>query len=221
MPRIVFISDTHRRKIEVPDGDILVHCGDMTEVGTEGEIAEFAAWIYSLPHKDKVIIAGNHDWLFEKDNQRARKLVRLSGVHYLQDSGKKVQGIRFWGTPWTNDFGEWAFMKNSVRKTAAFRRIPKETEILVSHGPPQGILDTVEYVIAGRPRKCHAGSGALKYILEEKHFMKADAKLRVVAFGHIHEGYGQMDYRGVRFINCSIMDGWYRPKNAPVVLDYP
>src|SRR5271157_2083754 len=96
--RIVFISDTHdlheRMLTPVPDGDILIHAGDATGMGRMHEIAAFGAWFRHLPHKHKVFVAGNHDWLFEKNRTLALSLLNQGilgqsntpEVTYLQDS---------------------------------------------------------------------------------------------------------------------------------------
>jgi 3',5'-cyclic AMP phosphodiesterase CpdA len=67
MSRIVCISDTHNfhEQIRIPDGDILIHAGDATNRGTVEEIVFFNQWFCRLPHRHKIFVAGNHDWLFE------------------------------------------------------------------------------------------------------------------------------------------------------------
>src|ERR1044071_5799984 len=84
--RIVCISDTHSRhdQIEVPPGDVLVHAGDSTMVGRVEEIAKFDHWLGRLPHPHKILIAGNHDWLFEKEPSLAESLI--TNAVYLRDS---------------------------------------------------------------------------------------------------------------------------------------
>ena len=93
--KIVLISDTHcmHDRLEVPDGDVLVHAGDFTWRGRPQEIDEFNRWLEKLPHKHKLVIAGNHDRMFEDNPMRAQSL--LTNCTYLQDSGCTIDGISF------------------------------------------------------------------------------------------------------------------------------
>ena len=98
--RLVCISDTHNRHgaLDVPEGDVLLHAGDLTAQGTREEIEAFGAWLAARPHPHKVVIAGNHDWLFQREPQAA--VEALGTATYLQDSGVTIGGLRFWGSPW-------------------------------------------------------------------------------------------------------------------------
>jgi predicted phosphohydrolase len=102
--RLVLISDTHQRhdRLVVPDGDVLVHAGDFSTRGGVEEVARFNAWLGTLPHKHKVVIAGNHDFLFEREPVLARSM--LTNATYLEDSGVTIEGVRFWGSPWQPRF---------------------------------------------------------------------------------------------------------------------
>jgi hypothetical protein len=82
----------------VPDGDILIHAGDfMTYGNAPREIIDFNAWLGRQPHPNKIVIAGNHDRLFESHPNPARALV-TNGI-YLEDSGVELEGLKFWGSP--------------------------------------------------------------------------------------------------------------------------
>ena len=107
--RLVLISDTHGQhdQLRIPDGDVFVHAGDMSNMGEPAEIREFAEWLYAQPHKHKVVIAGNHDFLFEDEPAKARAM--LKGCAYLQDSAVTIGGLRFYGSPYTPRFFDWAF----------------------------------------------------------------------------------------------------------------
>ena len=66
--RLVCISDTHslhRRIPEIPDGDVLIHAGDCLGAGTLDDVVHLDNWLGSLPHRHKIVIAGNHDWVFQ------------------------------------------------------------------------------------------------------------------------------------------------------------
>lgn len=206
--RIVCLSDTHliheKRSFEVPEGDVLIHAGDFTMRGTEPEIRCFHRWFTSLPHPHKVVVAGNHDWLFERDPARARAL--MTGCIYLEDSAATVQGLCIWGSPWTPWFFDWAF---NLHRGDPIRRkwqlIPGGIDILITHGPPLGILDLT---VNDEP----AGCGDLLKALER-------IRPRLHIFGHIHEGYGQIARDGTIYVNASICDERYRGANAPVVVE--
>jgi Icc-related predicted phosphoesterase len=204
--RVVLISDTHNRHAEltVPEGDLLLHGGDFTMRGTEREISAFDEWLASLPHRDKVVIAGNHDRLFEEEPRIARSLIRHA--EYLQDSGITIGGISIWGSPWQPWFMDWAFnLRHAAELRAVWEKIPAATSILLTHGPPHGILDRV---IHGKEVGCGELLAAVARVRPRFHL-----------FGHIHEGYGREVRDGTTFINASSCDERYRAVNVPVVLE--
>lgn len=123
MTRLVLISDTHNqcKSLAIPDGDVLVHAGDGTESGDFRGVAAFLAWMERQSHPRKIFIAGNHDWMFERDPNIAQMMLRDSypNITYLQDSGCEIGGLNFWGSPWQPWFMNWAF--NLPRKGAKLR----------------------------------------------------------------------------------------------------
>lgn len=142
--KIVAISDTHQKHkdLKIPDGDILIVAGDISE-GVYGISAEmFNIWLGKLPHKHKIVIAGNHDFYLQDFPDRIEKT--LSNAIYLNESGVTINGVRIWGTPWSKWFYDWAF--NIPRGTDAeyWKKVPDDTDILVTHGPPYGILDMIK-----------------------------------------------------------------------------
>jgi Icc-related predicted phosphoesterase len=140
--KLVFISDTHNRKISVPDGDVLIHCGDATSMGKVDEIIKFNAWMGTFPHATKLFIPGNHDWLLERDPALAREL--LFNMTVLIDEAIEIGGVKFYGSPWQPFFFAWAFnLSRFGELKEKWALIPNDTEVLITHGPPAGILDTV------------------------------------------------------------------------------
>jgi predicted phosphohydrolase len=100
--RLVILSDTHGLHGfigSVPDGEVLIHAGDMAGRGTLEDIEGFLGWFGALPHPHKLLVAGNHDWLFERRPTVVEGLIP-SGITYLRDAGVSIQGINFWGSPW-------------------------------------------------------------------------------------------------------------------------
>src|ERR1700678_3171226 len=98
--RIVCFSDTHlKHSFEVPEGDLLLHTGDGTGHGELKEVRRWGEWLDTLPHRHRVVIAGNHDFAFQQTPEEARRLLP-PGVTYLEDSGTEVEGLKIWGSPW-------------------------------------------------------------------------------------------------------------------------
>ena len=191
--RIVCVSDTHgyHRRTEVPDGDVLVHAGDLTGDGWLSDVEEFDRWLGTLPHAHKVVICGNHDWCFQDQPAAAR--ARLTNATYLEDSGCEIAGLRFYGSPWTPLFFDWAFMLSEPGLAAKWAAIPPGLDVLITHGPAHGILDMTN---RGEP----AGSLTLFDRVRE-------VKPRLHVFGHIHEAAGRSDIDGTVFLNASTQMG--------------
>lgn len=207
--RLVCLSDTHsmHRQVDVPDGDVLIHAGDCLGAGTLDELDDLNDWLASLPHRHKILIAGNHDWCFQNDPEAARR--RVTGAIYLQDSGVTLDGIRFWGSPWTPVFFDWAFnLGRGAPLAERWALIPEQTDVLITHGPPAGILDKV-------PAGLHFENVGCANLLAVVEQMQPPIHI----FGHIHEGYGRHDSNGTLFVNASTCQANYKPINPPIVVD--
>ena len=210
--KIDLISDTHtqHRKIDMPGGDMVICAGDISYQGAETEIIEFFNWFMALPYTHKIMIAGNHDWGFEKAPKFYEEEARTRGIILLNDSGCVVDGIKVWGSPVQPWFCDWAF---NVNRGAEIKKhwdlIPEDTEILVTHGPPISILDEVPrgdrhgYQKTDKFGPKHAGCEDLY-----NKIWKTQVKLHV--FGHIHEGRGCKYELDKMFVNASSLDGRYR-----------
>jgi predicted phosphodiesterase len=208
--RLVLASDTHDRHhgLTVPDGDVFIHAGDFTMNGNLKAVGAFGVWIRALPHRYKIVIAGNHDRSFENTPVAAREALRdgADGLIYLQDTGVTLEGISFWGSPWQPWFRDWAFnLQRGAEIAAKWDLIPAGTDVLITHGPPMGILDVV-------PAGGHVGCADL---LERI----GDIRPPIHAFGHIHEGSGIEERGGTTFVNASICNGAYHPANPLRVVD--
>jgi predicted phosphohydrolase len=207
--RLVLISDTHtHRGISLPEGDVLVHAGDATGTGTSEEVEDFLKWFASQPHPHKIFIAGNHDWLFQRwPDVGSMMLAEYPTITYLQDSGIEIDGLRFWGSPWQPWFMDWAFNlpRKGERLRQVWNQIPLGTDVLITHGPPHGILDTVR----GQE---HLGC-------EELRIRLATVKPRIHVFGYIHGGYGVAQSSTTIYVNASTCDEAYRPVHRPIVVE--
>ena len=212
--KIVCLSDTHNcnAQIVVPDGDILIHAGDATVRGTIAEITNFNRWFADLPHKYKIFVAGNHDWLFETNNSYARKILSDS-IIYLQDSAAEIENLKIYGNPWQPRFYDWAFNLNRGAELAEkWKLIPNNTDILITHGPPQGILDEV-------PRQYFIENTGCEELMKKVESISFFGKLKLQVFGHIHCGYGTAEKFGVKFVNASNCDEEYKPTQPPIVIE--
>ncbi|MBX7185187.1 MAG: metallophosphatase domain-containing protein [Vicinamibacteria bacterium] len=201
--RLVLISDTHNQQssLVLPAGDALVHAGDFTMRGAEVEVAAFGAWLEAQPFRHKIVVAGNHDFLFEREPRFARSLLP-GAAHYLFDSEVTLEGLRFWGAPWQPWFLDWAFnLQRGEEIAAKWALIPEGVDVLITHGPPMGTADRTA-------RGENVGCADLGEAM-------ARVKPRLSVFGHIHEGYGVHGDK----VNAAICDEKYRPVNRPIVVD--
>ena len=221
--RIVLISDTHgHNSIRIPEGDILIHAGDLTPSGQIGEIAAASKWLGSLPHHYKIAIAGNHDLQFERSPIEATSLLRSAGVIYLQDTSTSVEGLSIYGSPWQPEFMHWAFNVPRGELAKYWNQIPNGLDILVTHGPPYGILDQrvppgVRRLAPWEDEEPFAGSDHVG--CEELLAAVQRTKPRVHAFGHIHRGYGTTQNDHTTFYNASVCNEDYEPVHKPWIID--
>jgi predicted phosphodiesterase len=214
MLRIVAISDTHNRhdQLTLPPGDVLIHAGDFSAHGLAEDLERFVAWLEAQPHRHKLVIAGNHDWICQRSEEFTRQALR--GVTYLSDEGCELEGLKFWGAPWQPEFGRWAF--NLPRGPALAEKwalIPDDTDVLITHGPAYGHGDKA-------PGATRASSGRAVGCLDLLDRIRV-VQPRLHVFGHIHCGYGvtTSDALPTKFVNASTCTEDYEPTQAPVVVD--
>jgi len=207
--KIVCISDTHGKheKIkDIPSGDVLVHAGDITPFGQIEIVGGFNEWLGRLPHKHKIVIAGNHDRSFENYNRFISKEM-ITNATYLEDSEVIIEGIKFYGSPWQPEFCNWAFnLPRGKLLAEKWSMIPDDVNVLITHSPPSGILDLTEDGVS-------CGCEDLLNRIKEL------TKLKCHIFGHIHEDHGTKEEFGIKFINASSCDFYYQPINKPIVFN--
>ncbi|KAL5010175.1 hypothetical protein ScPMuIL_012480 [Solemya velum] len=234
--RFVCLSDTHSQiegsMVTIPDGDVLLHAGDFCSAGAPREVSKFNTFLGKLPHKYKVVIAGNHDRCFEADgSRRSLKLQKqclhpsskeefssygltvaqqlLSNCIYLQDSMVKISGINIYGSPWQPHHYGWAFnLERGCSLLNKWDQIPDETDILMTHGPPLGFGD----LLTGGYR---AGCVDLLNTIQKR------VRPKYHVCGHIHEGYGIKTDGYTVYINASTCTRFNKPLNPPIVFDFP
>ena len=191
--KILHISDTHgchRRLHDLPQADIVVHSGDFTMNGSEQEALDFMNWFCDLPYPQKIFICGNHD-----ECLYGATIDGLDGnVHYLCNSGIEIEGLKFYGVP--------MFMGDCItdRQTRHYANIPDDTDILITHTPPFGILDFDDNI---------------NYGSEELLSRISVVRPRLNLFGHIHARHGIKIFNGITFSNGAIMNADYSNLEKP------
>jgi Icc-related predicted phosphoesterase len=222
------ISDLHGFYPELGGGDLLIVGGDLTKNDSFEAHCSFISWFHEEAQKYKkcVVISGNHDGhlvgidptalYFSTWNSRTNE--QNSYSEHLCDSGTEYEGLKIWGSPWTLKFPGMnpacmAFTVDTEEELAdKWALIPSDTDILITHSPPYGLLDEVKDWYTGDIR--NVGSASL---YEELYQGRLKPKLHV--FGHIHEGYGHipkmLDMPGVQFVNASYVNELYKPVNKP------
>jgi Icc-related predicted phosphoesterase len=229
--KIVLTADWHGTLPEIPQCDLLLIAGDVCPVSNHNRQfqaewlrTEFADHLYEIDNRGTAIVwtGGNHDFVLA-DSEKIRK--ELPGT-FLDNEARTVNGVKIWGSPLSPTFGNWAFMRDDRSLAAVWETIPSDTDILMTHGPMHGYGDIVESfawsINGGEPKKEvfaseHVGSITLLNRLTYGDF----PKLKLMVFGHIHEGYGKgvterVTGETLRWVNASHMDGAYRPVNPPI-----
>lgn len=216
--KITFISDTHTKHDlitnDLPGGDLLIHAGDIMDSGyNENDISSFLNWFESIEGYDKkIFIVGNHDRLFENDPEYVRNYLKnYPNITYLQDESCEIHDIKtdktikIYGSPWQPWFYDWAFniRRNSDELKEKWDAIPEDTDILITHGPAYGFVDTVE----SRPYY------NLGCELLTKRINQIQPKIHVC--GHIHSGYGVKTNNNTHFINASVLNERYKYTQKP------
>ena len=206
--KITAISDTHgqHHALKLPPGDILLHAGDVSKRGRPHEVQDFINWFAAQDYEHKIFIAGNHDFFFEKYSQAEIETYLRPEITYLNDSGITIDGLKIWGSPVQPWFYDWAFNRQrGADIDRHWQLIPEDTDILITHGPPYGILDRTA-------RNELVGCEMLLKRIEE-------IKPKISLFGHIHEAYGLVEKEGTTFVNASVLNLEYRLVNDAVVLE--
>lgn len=230
--RIVLMSDSHGRhenihvlqpgdnldneetlqhimgRVYLPaQADLIIHSGDISMRGLENEIDSFLKWFSNLPYKHKVMIAGNHDFLFDLQRTIAKELLaKYPNIIYLENEETTIEGLKIWGSPIQPWFHNWAFNKfrgEDIKKY--WDLIPLDTDILITHGPPFDILDL-----------CLNGDVVGCEDLLEK--VKA-VKPLIHVFGHIHESSGYEFKHDIHFVNASVLNARYQLVTKPRIFE--
>lgn len=215
--KIVCISDTHNKHdaVIVPECDLLLHTGDFSSRGYRHELEAFVAWLDKQPAKHKVFISGNHDFICQSSPEFVNEVVAKHDVNYLLDDFVELEGLKIYGSPWQPWFYNWAFNFNmnddGTQAEKTWAKIPDDTDILLTHGPPHGVLDRVARLVTPDEDPC-VGCPELK-----SRVLDVGPKLHV--FGHIHESYGTTKVHDTQFVNAACCTLQYNPTNEPIILE--
>ncbi|GHT03780.1 metallophosphoesterase [Bacteroidia bacterium] len=194
--KFIHLSDTHGKHHELPklpSADLIIHSGDVSMAGTGKEVMGFIDWFGALNYKYKIFIGGNHDFCLDgKARERIQKFLP-SNMHYLYDSGVEIDGIQFWGIPY------FVSCKSQTENYyRALDTIHCNTDVLITHSPPFGILDRANNITYGCP-------DLLEIVLK--------IKPKYHLFGHIHDAYGVEKSTTTTFVNGAMMNEDYRLVN--------
>eukprot|EP01083_Nonionella_stella_P001203 3507_1 len=206
--RLICISDTHNshnkltdelERIYESDADILIHCGDMTDAGTQRELKAVDKWFGELPYKHIIVTGGNMDGIgldvasgyCDGDHNRRRPVLR--NAVYLEHEAYDLKefNLRFFGSPYSMRFVGGYQMNSEKQAERLWSQVPEDTDVLICHGPPANILDLTS-------RGKHTGDPTLY-----KHVMNR-VKPKVMCFGHMHSSFGYENRKGIHFYNCAL-----------------
>lgn len=215
--KLCIISDSHNKheQIIIPKCDILIHCGDFSNKGSLLELYSFAAWMEKQSANYMISVAGNHDHCFQNSNAlEARETMKQFGITYLQDSGVEINGLHIFGQPWQPFFYDWSF--NVHRGTEIAKKwslIPDEVDVLITHGPPHGILDLVEdEYMSDRDR--HQGCEELRKKVDQL------TNLKLHVFGHLHhQGGNIINLNNKIFANAAMCDDHHNLLRQALIID--
>ncbi len=211
--RIGLLSDTHdrHRGLVIPAGlDWLIHCGDFTMNGRIPATMDFLTWFGEQEAPVKLSVPGNHDFCVQENPGMLVEAAWERGIRMLLHEAAVVDGVRVFGSPWQPWFHDWAFnVRNDMDRKRLWSQIPEDTQILLTHSPPAGILDA-----------CSDGRRVGCVPMRER--VQALPQLALHAFGHIHESAGQEHIQmtsHVQFVNAASLDLSYRFLSGPIVID--
>jgi Icc-related predicted phosphoesterase len=213
--------------------EVLIHAGDFTDKGTYTETKNFLEWFIALPVKYKILIAGNHEIVMDKarynekpefyhpevwQRKNTDSIIDLvlqghnkKQYYYLESESVIIEGIKFYGSPFSTHakYGggrlpPWGFQHPETILRYAWKSIPDDTDVLITHTPPEGVLDYYH--------KVNQGSSTLAERVRE-------INPTVHVFGHVHGRNGCIEIDNTVFINAVVVNGNKKVKNGPVIVE--
>lgn len=184
---ITCLSDTLglHRQVPLTFGDFLLHSGNVTRNGTLMELLDFLQWFGSQQYTYKYFIGGDYDSILaDLDKTEIRKLLP-SGVIYLNNQQIEVGGLHIFGSPNTKSPSGIAVSQSTKVLSDAYRKIPSNIDILMTHEAPFGINDRA------------LGSKFLRKQVER-------ILPRLHLYGHTCDAYKHHHVGFTEYINCSL-----------------
>jgi Icc-related predicted phosphoesterase len=226
--KICAISDLHGNLIDLPDSDLLLIAGDILPLKIQDKVdkslewleTEFKEWCKNIETYEIVLVAGNHDFLFESNPNEVKEVFRNYGewFHYLDNEVKTISidgfpEISIFGTPYCHEFGNWAFMPGDGKLPELFGHCPDKIDIILSHDAPYGITDICLQKLA-YSSEGHLGNKELRNKLNLTDF-------KYLIHGHLHSS----DHKFTKFkdgkVACaSILDEQYKVFYKPLIFEY-
>jgi Icc-related predicted phosphoesterase len=229
---IAFASDTHgsEQELKIPEVDIFCHCGDWSGIASINDVIFFNRWLGTIPAKHKVIISGNHE-KYCAENSPGYIQSLFTNAIYLEHSMVEIEGLKIFGSPYTSRFYNWYFMKEKEELERVWSTIPDKVDILLTHQPPFGILDTIhEYKKMPTPvgwdddgevrygNYSSSFKGGCKYLYDN---VVNRIKPKIHAYGHLHSDGGQsVKHLNTTFVKAAMLTEFYTlRKPEPVVIE--
>ena len=202
---ICLLSDTHEQhnEVDVPFAEIFIHCGDFSMFSRSmAAIKDFNRWLGTLPHRHRIVVPGNHEFFLENDPSK-RSI--LSNATVLINEGIEIEGLRIWGSPVTGRDGGAFGIGSPEERRKLYAQIPKNTDVLITHGAPYGVLDSAP------SSGFHSGCRELFDAV-----MRVKPKLHV--FGDVHGSYGIFQTDHTIYVNAALLGTEGGIDKAPIVL---
>ena len=193
--RLVVIGDTHGKHEElgVLEGDVLIHCGDFCDGFRKDprDVENIDAWFAKQQVELILCVGGNHDFGAEERIENGEPI--FEHAVWLMDEAHEHRGVKFFGSPWVPHLQGWAFYLSEVELREKWSLIPDDTDVLITHTPPGGILD--------QPRSRQINCGC-------EHLLRRVRKVRprFHLFGHNHASAGLEKDGPTTFVNASVVD---------------
>lgn len=222
---IVIVSDNHTNydfEVPAPKEDVpsvLIHCGDFSYQGKPDEMIDFRDWLARQPHTHKLFIWGNHEKIEQQELYWREYLEEVDGVKCLHNTEYTIDGLKFFGSSFTPTFGRWAFLKDDDQRKRYWEIAPDDVDVLVTHGPPFGLLDTVDGLEIEPGKLEHLGCIHLRKYIER-------VKPKLACWGHIHCSGGNVmplkhwdNTPDTMCVNASVLNEGYELVRQPIVIE--
>ncbi len=190
--KITAFGDLHGlfQNIDInPEAELLICVGDITEFGTEAEMNGFIEWLKKQKTPYKLVIAGNHDHCLAKKPDKWKRKFAENDITYLYNEMIEIEGLKIYGSPYIPMSGDWSFQKKNAKELQKnWSKVPPNCDILITHGPPFGILDFNQ----------------VEHLGDKELYNCCQTRLpKFHIFGHVHSNYGHIESMLTTYINCA------------------